>query len=39
MDYKRLGMNSHYEEEILKGYSDAFIDLDKVPIIINGKQL
>lgn len=39
MDYKRLGLNSHYEKEELNGYSEAFIDLDKVPIIINGTKL
>lgn len=39
MDYKRLGRNSHYEKEELNGYSEAFIDLDKVPIVINGRQL
>lgn len=39
MDYKRLGRNSHFEREEMQGYSDAFIDLDKVPIVINGKKL
>lgn len=39
MDYKRLGRNSHFEREKMPGYSDAFIDLDKVPIVINGKKL
>lgn len=39
MDYKRLGLNSHYEQEEMQGDSDAFIDLDKVPVVINGKKL
>lgn len=39
MDYKRLGRNSHFEREEMQGYSDAFIDLDKVPIVINGKKI
>lgn len=39
MDYKRLGRNSHFEREEMQGYSDAFIDLDEVPIVINGKKL
>lgn len=39
LDYKRLGLNSHYEEEELDGHIEAFIDLEKVPIVINNKQL
>lgn len=39
LDYKRLGRNSHFEREVLNGYSEAFVDLDKVPIVINGVQL
>lgn len=39
MDYKRLGLNSHYEEEILNGYSEAYIDLETTAIMYNGKKI
>ena len=39
MDYKRLGLNSHYEEEILNGYSEAYIDLETTAIMCNGKKI
>lgn len=39
LDYKRLGLNSHYEEEVLYGYSEAYIDLDKTAILLNGEKI
>lgn len=39
MDYKRLGLNSHYEEETITGYSEAYIDLDSTVILCNGKKI
>ncbi len=37
--YKLCGKNSHYEEETLKGYIEAYINLSDAPILIEGKLL
>lgn len=39
MSYKPRGSKSYYEEEELNGYIDAFIDLERVPILLGGKLL
>jgi hypothetical protein len=39
LSYKPCGHKSYYQKDILKGCIDAYIDLDKAPILAGGKLL
>lgn len=39
MNYRPKGRQSYYEKEVLNGYIDAFINLNRIPILLGGKLL
>ena len=39
MFYNPKGSKSYYSKEVLSGYTEAYIDIDKSPIIIGDKKL